>query len=355
MPPSSTAPTWATGWRLPLRSRWPDHRRRRRPASARAGRRPAAGSRAVEADRSTQRAERVHVHVATLVGHGESGVDRAHAHLVGGGEPHQHVEGAEHLDVLRADLGEVGPTISGGIVNPMSLRNSDQISVEPRTAYWPSSTSATTAVLPWNSGWAWRAASMRGLHLGDDGVGQRRAAERLAHVALGVLPRGARVLGFAGWLRDGRGDTRRQLVVLLAHPRGPDDEVGLEGGDLFEVDGEELGAADLLRLGAAVGLDRPLEADRTVLVPRHHADGHDAERQHRILVVVADGHHALRRRRHDGRAVGVVDGDREGVGRRPGGRRGVRLGGSRRWSSSVSTRRRRRSTPRRRARWRARR
>jgi hypothetical protein len=147
------------------------------------------------------------------------------------------------------------------------------------------------------------------LHVGDDLARLRLGAQRAADEHGLVLPRHAEVDEVAR-LRDGRRDARQALVgVLLETGVDRDDQVRAPRGDRLEVD---LLPGDHRRLRAAERLLRPGPLPPFVAAEEvADADRHDAEREHRVLVGVADGHDALGLALDPGGAELVLDRDRE--------------------------------------------
>ena len=127
-----------------------------------------------------------------------------------------------------------------------------------------------------------------------------------------VLPR-REVLGRALDAGDRRRDRREQLVVLLGQAGvGADDQVGLERRDLLEL--EAVGGAEHLGVGALEQVVRPRPGGvRLLAVPLGDADRDDAELEQDVLLGDADADDPLRLLGHDGLAVLVRDGRREGA------------------------------------------
>jgi hypothetical protein len=164
------------------------------------------------------------------------------------------------------------------------------------------------------------------LHLVDQLLRLVLAAERPAGEQGLLLPRGGAVGVLVG-LRQGRRDAG-QLVVdrLVDEGVDADDQVRLERRDLLEgelltADGGQLRAGQLLRRPGTV---------RGVVVPDvvPDADRGHPEGQHEVRVVEADRDHPRGLLGDLGAAEPVLDGHREGVGRRRRlrGRRGVAVG-----------------------------
>ena len=133
----------------------------------------------------------------------------------------------------------------------------------------------------------------RDLRLGvlHDLLGLVLETERLADHARLLLPRHAEVDELVG-LRDGRRDLRQRLVVARAHAGvHSEQDVRPQGGDLLEV---HLLLADGLGRRAA---ERRLSPGAALVVVAAEelalADRLDAEREHGVLLGVADRHHAL--------------------------------------------------------------
>ena len=157
-------------------------------------------SRAVEADRPAQLAERLDVDVAALRGHRQPGVDRADGDLLRLGQPDQGAEVAEHLDLLGADLGVVGP-------DDLGRHREAHVGEELRPDLGRAADGELALVhlgddrrRPLERRVGGTGLVDQALDLGHDRVGLRRAPERGADVALRVLPRCARVLALAGLL-----------------------------------------------------------------------------------------------------------------------------------------------------------
>ena len=159
---------------------------------------------------------------------------------------------------------------------------------------------------------------------GDERLGFVGLAHGRADHPLAFLPRQA-VVEIVGGLRDRGRDRGERLVLVFGHAgRHADDEIGAERGDRFVVD---LAAVEDLGLGVAERVLCPgPHRVRLVAVPVPDADRHDPEREQEVLIGVADRHDPLGLGLHGGRAVLVLDGDRERVARRGRGRRTAAAG-----------------------------
>ena len=167
----------------------------------------------------------------------------------------------------------------------------------------------------------------------NSGCGGGRVGELLPHLGdqfgdLGLLADsgsdrrrlhvpGLEVVGVLAGLRDGRGD-RGQLRVILRLHSGvrPDDQIGLQGGDLLEL--EAVGQGQHLRGGSAQLVLRPRPGRvGLVAVPIGDPDRRHAESEQGVVLGVPGRDHPDGRRLDDRGAELVRDGDREGVsGRR---------------------------------------
>ena len=122
-----------------------------------------------------------------------------------------------------------------------------------------------------------------------------------------VLPRLEE--GVLAGLRDGRGDGGELVVgVLVEAGVGGDDEIGLERGDLIDLDA--VGEVEHDGLGATELRLRPWPyGERLATEPVGHGDRHHAERQQVVLLGEPGADDPLGRSRNLGLAEGVLDRD----------------------------------------------
>lgn len=179
----------------------------------------------------------------------------------------------------------------------------------------PSYGVTTAAVRPRNSGCAAASSSRR---CRTESISSWAACGRpiaVPTVRACLVPRRV-VVGVVAALRhDGHAHGRELLVLLLGH-RGvlTDDQVRGERGDPLDLDAVRLGQHGR-RLGVAQVLARPRvdAAELLVAEPVGDADGHDPQREQRVLLGEPDADDPLGSTLDGRLAVLVREGDREGA------------------------------------------